>query len=160
MIKGYYKRANFLYCSIYFAVGAMIYLYREFIEKTNSPIWLMLGCVIAVFYYCSESLISIIGLCVVILSYAISQKNRNAILDNRFTNFISSISLEIYLSHMMIYRLLEKGNMIRIFDNELMSYIFTSVLTFVGAVVFVVIVKQIIKNIDINIFYMMPMEML
>ena len=66
---------------------------------------------------------------------------------NPFTRFISSISFEIYLCHMVIYRVIEKLHLTHIVDNDVISYVITCVGTVLGAVIFSVIAQWGIKKV-------------
>lgn len=50
------------------------------------------------------------------------------VLVNPVAKFLGGISFEIYLCHMVIYRVLEKLHIIHLFGNGLLAYIFTAVL--------------------------------
>ena len=68
------------------------------------------------------------------------------VLENRVTKFFSGISMEIYLSHMVIFRVVEKLKINRILGNGWLQYIVTSVLVIVGATVFAVVMQKIISK--------------
>ena len=76
-------------------------------------------------------------------------------LNNRFTEFISKISMEMYLAHMIVFRILEKLNLTKIFSNNYLSYIITSALVIIGvicgAIIFNVILKKIKDMLDIKL---------
>lgn len=55
---------------------------------------------------------------------------------------LSSISFEVYLSHMMIYRVLEKLKINHMFGLNAISYGVTAVLTLTGAIAFSYIAKS------------------
>ena len=56
------------------------------------------------------------------------------VLINSITNCISRYSLEIYLCHMLVFRVLEKLHFIHALNgNEILSYIVCACFTFVGA---------------------------
>ncbi len=78
------------------------------------------------------------------LIYAIGTNTK--VLNNKFTKFISDISMEIYLCHMVIFRLIEKIHLTVIFENNVVSYIFVSILTFGGSILFALIINKIIKK--------------
>ena len=141
VVEGYSYRTNFLFCSVYFMSGAMIYLYRKEIGNSNSLIWFVIIGLMVVTYYTLPTVLGIVGLDVALLGYAISKEERNFILNNKFTRFISGISLEIYLCHMVIYRLFEKLNLTHAFGNSFYSYVIVSILTVIGAIVFAVIIR-------------------
>ena len=68
------------------------------------------------------------------------------ILENRVTKFFSGISMEIYLSHMVIFRVVEKLKLNRILGNGWLQYVVTSVLVIAGATVFAVAMQKIISK--------------
>ena len=55
--------------------------------------------------------------------------------------------MEIYLSHMVILRVVEKLKLNRILGNGWLQYIVTSVLVITGATVFAVVMQKIISKI-------------
>lgn len=141
MVEGYSYRTNFLFCSVYFMSGAMIYLYRKEICNSNSLIWFIIINFMIVAYYAVPTVLSIVGLNIALVGYAISKEERSFILNNKFTRFISGVSLEIYLCHMVIYRLFERLNLIYALGNSFFSYMIVSILTVIGAIVFAVIIR-------------------
>ena len=71
--------------------------------------------------------------------YAIGTKTW--VLDNRFTKYVSKISLEIYLCHMMAFRVVEKLHVETVTGNADLLYVVVSLMTLLGAIVFSHIVK-------------------
>ena len=67
------------------------------------------------------------------------------VLQNGFTRFISSISMEIYLSHMFIFRIVEKLKLNTIIGNGWLQYLFTVVSVLIGAIIFSLIMQRIIQ---------------
>jgi len=66
------------------------------------------------------------------------------VLENRVTRFFSGISMEIYLSHMVIFRGLEKVHLNTVLGDGWVQYVFTVVVVVAGASVFAVAVKKMI----------------
>ena len=100
-------RKNILFSACFFIAGGLIYLYRDEILKIKN--WLILGvtCIAIVAYYLLNQCIFMCLLVPsVLLMYAIISDTK--FLNNKITKFISGISMEIYLCHMMIFRVLEK----------------------------------------------------
>ena len=64
------------------------------------------------------------------------------VLANRFTKFISSVSMEVYLSHMVIFRAVEKVGIHKMAGNGWGQYVLTVVVVLVGTVLFAVIVQR------------------
>lgn len=54
--------------------------------------------------------------------------------------------MEIYLSHMVIFRVVEKLKLTRILGNGWLQYVVTSVLVIAGATVFAVVMQKIISK--------------
>ena len=79
------------------------------------------------------------------LMYAISLDN-SKILDNKVTKFLSDMSLELYLSHMVCFRLVEKLKLDHLIKgSDALSYIIAVGITLVIAIVFILVCKKIIK---------------
>lgn len=138
---------NILFSGVFFVVGGLIYLYRDQIEKINR--WLILGIVIVSAVACSmlnrNYWVSIVMLSALVM-YAISVNNSKfTILDNKVFKFIASISMEIYLSHMVIYRVVEKLGLVHKFGNGLVQYIVTVVMVLAGSIVFAFVLKKAIE---------------
>lgn len=143
----------------YFVAGGMIYLYKDNIENTVSRyriIFLIAVIVISILWYISPNEIggidiSTIKLIILFSSwicYAISVKS--AILANPFTRFMSNISFEIYLAHMVMFRVIEKLGILHLFKSDVMSYICTSIIVLAAVTVFASVMKKIIdKTIEV-----------
>ncbi len=135
------ERTNMFFCFIFFCVGGLIFLYKDYIIKllnknrVVSLFFLIVAC-ICFFIQINNKLINtiqILWFSIVVISYGISFES--LLLDNKVTLFISKISLNIYLSHMFIYRILERISLNNIFDNEYLSYILTCIIVLIGTIV-------------------------
>ena len=73
------------------------------------------------------------------LLYAIGAKN--AFLNNRVARYISNISMEIYLAHMVIFRVIEKVHIERFISQPDMNYIVTCIIVLGGVICFSHIMK-------------------
>ncbi len=123
VIAGFSPRHNFLYCLPWFLAGGLVYLYIDNIKAFISKIrwiWLLLCISLSVGWYFTPSHIGdadiymLKNLFVFMpwLMYAVSVKS--SILSNKAASFFSSISLEIYLAHMVCFRVLERLKLIYI----------------------------------------------
>lgn len=148
VIESFTPRHNILYCLPYFSSGCLIYLYREEIkqklEKYRLSV-LLICTVCTVCYYLfmfpNRTVLPLeLSLFVPWLVYAISFDSK--ILNNRFVQYFSGIGLECYLSHMVIFRLLEKLHTLYLFGDGVISYVLTFVLVIVGLVIFIEIWKR------------------
>ena len=64
--------------------------------------------------------------------------DRRKLLANTFTRIISDISLEIYLSHVFILRVIQKVGIIQRLSNPTIAYVVTVLFTVFGSIVFAV----------------------
>ena len=144
MCANYFEvgRTNILYSACFFLAGGLIYLYRKELERINH--WLVYGLtamVIAAYYimggYAMNSLLASVFLLVcAIISGGVG------VFKNSITKFFSGVSMEIYLSHMLLFRVVERLGLNTMFGNGWMQYIVTVVLVLGGTVIFSVVVKK------------------
>lgn len=134
-------RTNMFYSFIYFCIGGLIYLYKDnitnYISK-NKYTYLFLNVIFIFLYYIISKNnimmnIELIIIFTLLICYSISINTK--ILDNKFTSFISNISLEIYLSHMFVFRIIEKLQFTNIFSNVYFSYIITCCICLIGTLI-------------------------
>lgn len=142
MLDHFDVRTNIIYSSMFFMAGGIIYLYKEQLLKIVSKyrisvILLALLFTIGYFYEGNAEPFIMLLLFAIFLIYSIgSLEKQGKILENKFTKFIGNISLEIYLCHMVFYRLIEKLHLTHLLGNEIFSYILTVIMTLCCAVVF------------------------
>lgn len=138
---GFIHRTNFLYCAVFFLAGGLIYIYREQLGKISQKYqWLLLllcGVFIVGYYKIENNVIVTLIMYSLVLICTIGAKNK-IILQNPVSNFLSGISMEIYLSHMVMFRVMEKLCFIHVFTSELWSYILTVFATIICAICFAV----------------------
>lgn len=138
-------RSNILYSACFFLAGGLIYLYREEIMKLNQ--WVALGIVggaVVLYYLIGGNAMMCLLVSGTLILYTVIKSG--GVLENRVTKFFSGISMEIYLSHMVILRVVEKLKLNRILGNGWLQYIVTSVLVITGATVFAVVMQKIISK--------------
>lgn len=140
-------RSNILYSACFFLAGGLIYLYREEIMKLNQ--WVALGIVggaVVLYYLIGGNAMMCLLVSTTLLIYAIIM--RGGVLENRVTKFFSGISMEIYLSHMVIFRVVEKLKLNRILGNGWLQYIFTVIIVISGTTTFAVAMQKIIGLVE------------
>ena len=148
VIVGFSLRHNIVYCFVFFMAGGLIYLYRKKLEKINIWIATIVTLLSVVTYY-------LIGgntfTCLFVSSSLLITAVRNSdsgkdswggILKNRFTIFVGGLSMEVYLCHMLFFRILERMNLTRICGNEIVSYAITVVTVLIMSIVFSFVVKM------------------
>lgn len=159
-----FKR-QIIFCLPYFMTGGLLYLYRDKLLAWGGQKCILL-LILAIASYAlyftpikpviwnDEYLYLTIVYALLIIYAMVDSMNRNtngrrfALLDNRLMNFISNISMEIYLCHMMIFRVVEKLHLEKHIANRDLSFVVHFVLTFALAMTFAWFVKCVLfKNI-------------
>ncbi len=142
----------------YFVAGGLIYLYRAEIERLVKTTWVgitvtILGFVLvyvvklpldgnlAVFLGTTKKLI---GFSMMMIGAMCADTK---LWCNPITKFISSVSLEIYLAHMMVFRVIEKVGLTRIFGESMLSYVIVCILTIGGVLMFATVYQWCEKKI-------------
>ncbi len=147
IVANFYEvgRGNIIYCLPFLVAGGLIYLYKEQLCKLKwyyfVPITLT---AIVVYYTVGGNVYTYLLVSTVLLIQAILVGGGYS----KCISFLSGISMEIYLCHMVIFRLIEKLHINTMFGNGWFQYMMTVVAVFVGAACFSVLVKKIIKIIE------------
>ena len=137
-------RTNIIYTMPLFMAGGMIYLYRDKLklEGIKQLLFLSLCIVLSVLFFVFPevrktgfgALASEMVLFGSWLIYALGSKD--LILNNRVVRFISGISMEVYLCHMVMFRVVEKVHLERFIADGDILYALTCILVIAGAVAF------------------------
>lgn len=153
VIEGFRNRTNFAYCAMFFVTGGMIYLYKDIIrEKIHKYriVALVIAWASTLGYVFRPDGVSIIlqnlwqlQIFAMWVCYAIGTNGK--ILCNKVTSFISGISFEIYLCHMVIFRLVEKLGLHYALGKGWAGYLFTVVIVIIVAVLFSAVTQWAIK---------------
>ncbi|MCD7835661.1 MAG: acyltransferase [Lachnospiraceae bacterium] len=70
------------------------------------------------------------------------------VLRNPISKFISGVSLEIYLAHMMIFRVIQKLGFAAVAGENVTSYILTCAVTICGVLIFASIFQYVEKHLS------------
>ena len=130
-------RENIVYSLPFFVAGGLIYLYRDKVK--NWQIYLPLAILSSVLYYLVGGNIYaclLVSISFLLLAISIGGGYSGIV------SFISGISMEIYLSHMVVFRFVEKMGLNRMLGNGWLQYFITVILVLVGAACFSVVVKK------------------
>ena len=151
VISGFDVRGNIIYSAMFFMLGGILFLYKnsiyEFCQKKKILIALLTVIIAGIYFYQGKSEPFIMLVLFGLLLYSIaSPNNTGKILSNKFTKFIGNISLEIYLCHMVFYRMIEKVHMNHLFGNKILSYIVTVIMTLACAIIFSCVVKYLLEK--------------
>lgn len=132
------ERTNIVYSAAFFLAGGLIYLYKEqlgnFVHKWK---WLVLLAVVlaAVCYYAVGAFVPVmLVLYSLVLIYVLDGQGKYRILNNRVTKFLGGISMEIYLCHMVAFRVIETLGLTQLFASDVLSFAAAAVCTLGGAV--------------------------
>lgn len=140
-------RSNILYSACFFLTGGLIYLYQKEIARLNR--WIGFGMVVfavAFYHLIGGNAMMCLLVSASLLICAIT--SGGGVLENRVTRFFGGISMEIYLSHMVIFRIVEKLKLNSAIENGWLQYIFTVIVVIVGTTFFSVVVKRVIAMIE------------
>lgn len=146
---------NLLLWSVQFITGGLIFLYKDIVlDKLKNKIIqgaiIMLGAgglIVNGLYWQSNIVMDLLLLLIfgMFIVYAIS--NKSFLLENKLIQNIGKYCLEIYLAHMMIFRIIEKLSLKNFIENQVLSLVVIYVITVVGALMFGWIVNSIINKI-------------
>nr|AMK55392.1 hypothetical protein AALO17_22580 [Faecalibaculum rodentium] len=143
-------RTNILYCAVYFIAGGLIFLYRKELAEFAAKCKVIAGATLliaAVAYFAlGGNTLTVLFFCVAALIYTLGCKG--GVLVNPVAKFLGGICFEIYLCHMVIYRVLEKLHLVHLFGNGLLAYLFTAVVVVCGSIVFSVCAKWFLNKIE------------
>lgn len=127
-----------------FMTGGMVYLYREKLKFSGWKQWLLLVlCIALTFAFFAfpewrkgkfgvlEAELLLFGSWLI---YALGSKD--LVLNNRVVRFISRISMEVYLCHMVMFRVVEKAHLERFIIDGDTLYVVTCILVIAGAIAF------------------------
>ncbi len=141
------SRSNILYSAPFFLAGGLLYLYKDellHLKKWVMPILVVLSVVL--YYVLNGNVYMCLLVSITLTAYAIL--SGGGLLQNRITKFFSDISMEMYLSHMVMFKLVEKAGLLSIAGNGVVQYVVSVVLVVAAAVAFSLVVKKGISIVD------------
>lgn len=135
------ERENFINSLCYFLAGGLVYLYKEDLEKVKWYLYLPVVCLaLSSYYMIGGNTLTRLFVTIALLIFAISTDGGKV----RIVSFISDISMEFYLSHMAVFRLIEKFHLNTLWGNGWKQFIITTALVFVGTVLFSFVCQKLI----------------
>lgn len=155
--ENFVMRHSFLYCLPYFLIGGIVYLYKDEIERFVNQFKVISLCIVlalTVGYYITPDVINSINIVVIKtlilytgwLGLALGYDNR--LMNNKFTNYISNLSMEMYLSHMVVFRIVEKIGIMERIESPVIRYMTTYLLLVMLLVMGLTIYRKAINKLD------------
>jgi len=155
VIEGFAARHNILYCTPRIIGGGIAYLYRSeiktFVQRFR---WVWLGgCIVfdVIWHFVPGEIAGIdiwmlknLTLYMPWLMYAISVDSK--ILSNKVMKYLSGISLELYLSQMVMFRAVEKAECLYLFGHGWLSFIAVWIVVLIGLIVFIEVWKKLYRH--------------
>ena len=150
-------RWNIVFSFPFFVAGGLIFLYRQNImQLSGRSKWfpLLLLSLVIVGYYVLPKIQLLPDLLVfsALVLYAVLKAEERGLLNNSIVKFISDISMEIYLSHMLFFRVVEKSHVDHLISNGNVLFVVTFLLTFAGALLFSLLWKRIVEPRVLHLF--------
>lgn len=136
-------RTNILYSSMFFVAGGLVYLYRAKIGQLNrGGVLLVSGIAVLVHYLIGGNPVTWLFVSVTLLMLQMGfRRGRKSRLLIKF----SRISMEVYLCHMFIFRIIEKLRLNTIIGDGWFQYLTTVILVLVGSVLFAILMQHLFK---------------
>ncbi len=145
-------RESIAYSFAYFMVGGLVFLYKDELEnvKYKQIIMLVLICAtLFCYFYFGGYTITMMFFNAFVLIYGLGI--RKSILKTKPLIKLGGISFEIYLCHMVVYRIVEKLHLTNVLTNPVLNYLSIIVIVLLGAIVFALVCK---KLLDVIIRFM------
>ncbi len=139
-------RTNIIYSSMFFAAGGLLYLYREKLGKLRIPAVIVLVFSLLFYFIVNNSDITtlVVFSLMAICGIAFDNRLTKAAFQNKIITFLGSISMEMYLCHMFVFRTIDKLKLAHITANPLINYFASSMITIGGAFVTAFVLKKLI----------------
>lgn len=102
---------------------------------------------VCIYYVSGCNIMMCLLVSAVLVIYAVVSPG-GGILENRITSFFSSISMEIYLSHMFIFRIIEILKLNTFLGDGWIQYILTTIIVISGTAVFSVAMQKLLAKIS------------
>lgn len=135
---------------MFFLAGGLCYIYRDVLARVanNHTVFVMLGIFgTAVLYYlAAQKNLAILLWCAMVLIYAMRTTKQITLLSNPVVKWLSGISMEVYLSHMVAFRFLEKLRLTHLSQSDIFSYAITVCGTAAGTILLSVIFQKVFES--------------
>ena len=143
LIEGFSPRHSFLYAAPWIMGGCLVYMNRKaivnFVQRFRWICFAVCVAMTVLWYFVPETNYAVemlkgLVLFLFWLMYAIGVKS--VVLSNKVMKYFSGVSLEFYLAHMVIFRVLEKMHCLYLLGNGWVGFVFTWIAIVIGLIVF------------------------
>ena len=150
VLSGFVSRSNILYSGMFFVAGGLIYLYRETLVQWSIRLhWVFAIAALAAVAVCGfldgNSFVNLVAYAVLLI-YAMGCGEGTGLMNNAAVRFLSNISLEMYLGHMLVFRVIEKTGIQRLFKSDVLRYWVIAALTVSGTIIFAVTAQWVLTK--------------
>ncbi len=150
VLEGFSARSNILYCSMYFVAGGLIYLYRAELKKLVEKypvLWLAMLIVATICYFSVFSTVFMLLVVFVLLTIILLTEDRfkKIVFQNKAVRYIGSVSMELYLCHMLVYRVCEKAGLLHVTGYDIIDSFIMIVLVISGAIVIATMINKTVQ---------------
>ncbi|MBS6984549.1 acyltransferase family protein [Paraprevotella clara] len=151
-------RRNILYSAPFLLAGGLCFLYRDALHRwaVKRGKFLLIWCIVvnALYFVCPQSVgtlhkvIPLLAVFTLWLIYAMGAEH--GWMHNRVMDFLSNISMEIYLCHMLMFRIVERIHLENFIQDENLLFIVTCVAGIGASVVFSYVVRNMIDYVFLH----------
>ena len=123
-------------------------MYKDILEKIKWYIYLpVIALSVSLYFILPTNTLTQLMVTMSLLSFAISINCNKAFI----ISSISKVSLEFYLSHMLVFRIIEKFGLNTLWGNGWLQFIITVLMVFVGTMAFSLCSNAIIDKLQVII---------
>lgn len=153
VVNDFSSRSSIMYCAVYFVAGGMVWHYKDLLHRVLGKWFCTVSLAAAIlcgllYFIVAKTTAVMVVMYSAVLLYAIGRKENRGLLNNKIVTYISGLSMEIYLCHMVVFRFIEKMGILRMISNELLSYIVAVTMTSLGSIFFTLVVRCFVSQIN------------
>lgn len=127
---------NIVYSYCYFMLGGLVFLCKDVIVSTPKTIrWLALIGALVLYLLVGRNTFTRMLLTFTILCVFIDINIKIAYM-NKTVRVVNKLSMEIYLSHLAVFRIFEKIKINTLLGNGIVQYVFLCITVFFGSIIF------------------------
>lgn len=151
LLPGFMGKHNLIFSSMFFCAGGMIYLYRDLFKalagRKLAGVGIVAAAVLAFCYTVNDSAVPLLALFVLLTILGLPETRfSRRVFQNRVVRFLGGMSMEIFLCHMFVYRVLERLKLLHLTGNEVVNYCLTCLATLIGTIAMALVIRALIDR--------------